>query len=290
MEQRCNTDWVNERAITVQFDNQNMGVFESIASFLIIRPKYAWLGFGAGIVPPKWNDAFRWDVGLPKGGCSQSSPGVSNASGATARRRWTAARTVVTYRAILTTRNAGSCQSRHCHQHLHCRHHHLSRHLPPRRPVPPAGHGWSPSHNCTSCQGVPKVKPLVLKAGVPFAQCEALCVATPECRYMSYVEPEMPSSQCSLWADCAELCLTDHCWHWWVERTSTFLEQAVRRTGTRRHVTHCRKHPSNRPPAGLGIQKQYEIKQSRLATSMRTAAFFGLPRRSAEWAARPIRD
>jgi hypothetical protein len=74
MEQRCNTDWVNERAITVQFDNQN--IFESIASFLIIRPKYAWLGFGAGIVPPKWNDAFRWDVGLPKGECSQSSPGV----------------------------------------------------------------------------------------------------------------------------------------------------------------------------------------------------------------------
>ena len=41
MAQRCNTDWVNERAITVQFDPKNVNV--SIASFLIVRPAYAWL-------------------------------------------------------------------------------------------------------------------------------------------------------------------------------------------------------------------------------------------------------
>lgn len=42
MAQRCNTDWVNQRAITVQFDSANVNV--SIASFLIVRPQYAWLG------------------------------------------------------------------------------------------------------------------------------------------------------------------------------------------------------------------------------------------------------
>lgn len=42
MTQRCNTEWVNKRAITVQFDSANVNV--SIASFLIVRPEYAWLG------------------------------------------------------------------------------------------------------------------------------------------------------------------------------------------------------------------------------------------------------
>jgi hypothetical protein len=75
MTKRCNTPWVNERAITVQFDSAN--VVESIASFLIVRPAYAWLGYGAGIVPPKWNDAFLWDVGVPKGECRNGSePGT----------------------------------------------------------------------------------------------------------------------------------------------------------------------------------------------------------------------
>lgn len=46
MTQRCNTDWVNERATTGQFDSRNVNV--SIASFLIVRPAYAWLGYGAG--------------------------------------------------------------------------------------------------------------------------------------------------------------------------------------------------------------------------------------------------
>ena len=61
MAQRCNTDWVNSRAITVQFDSFNVNV--SIASFLIVRPAYAWIGYGAGYFRAKWNDAFLWDVG-----------------------------------------------------------------------------------------------------------------------------------------------------------------------------------------------------------------------------------
>ena len=54
MTQRCNTPWVNERAITVQFDSSNVNV--SIASFLIVRPAYAWIGYGAGYYRAKWND------------------------------------------------------------------------------------------------------------------------------------------------------------------------------------------------------------------------------------------
>jgi hypothetical protein len=76
MAQRCDTAWVNSRAIAVQFDNQNVNM--SIASFLVVRPAYAWLGYGAGYIgwPPTWNDAFRWDVGAPTGNCSQTAPGV----------------------------------------------------------------------------------------------------------------------------------------------------------------------------------------------------------------------
>jgi hypothetical protein len=76
MAQRCNTEWVNERALTVQFDSQNLNV--SIASFLIVRPAYAWLGWGAGYIwPPKWNDALAWDVGVPVSDCRNgSAPGT----------------------------------------------------------------------------------------------------------------------------------------------------------------------------------------------------------------------
>ena len=49
MAKRCDTEWVNERAITVQWDKNNINV--SIASFLIVRPAYAWLGGGR-----MWND------------------------------------------------------------------------------------------------------------------------------------------------------------------------------------------------------------------------------------------
>jgi hypothetical protein len=43
MVQRCNTGWVTRRAITVQFDAAS--VLGSVASFLIVRPEYAWLGY-----------------------------------------------------------------------------------------------------------------------------------------------------------------------------------------------------------------------------------------------------
>jgi hypothetical protein len=74
MAQRCDTAWVNERAITVQFDKFNVN--ESIASFLVVRPAFAWIGYGAGQLFPSWNDAFTWDVGEPKSACKQTSPGV----------------------------------------------------------------------------------------------------------------------------------------------------------------------------------------------------------------------
>ena len=54
---RCDAEYMRDRAITVQFDPENVNV--SIASFLIVRPEYAWLGYGAGYYTPRWNDAFR---------------------------------------------------------------------------------------------------------------------------------------------------------------------------------------------------------------------------------------
>jgi hypothetical protein len=52
-------------------------VIESVASFLVVRPAYAWLGYGAGAFQPKWNDAFLWDVGTPRGECRNGThPGV----------------------------------------------------------------------------------------------------------------------------------------------------------------------------------------------------------------------
>ena len=38
----------NERATTVQFDSHNVN--ESIASFLVVRQQFAWIGYGTGIV------------------------------------------------------------------------------------------------------------------------------------------------------------------------------------------------------------------------------------------------
>ena len=56
-------------------DSANVNV--SIASFLIVRPAYAYIGYGAGYLTPKWNDAFLWDVGLPVSDCRNGSvPGT----------------------------------------------------------------------------------------------------------------------------------------------------------------------------------------------------------------------
>ena len=84
MAQRCNTGWVNERAITVQFDPFHVNV--SVASFLVVRPAYAWLGYGAGVWTPRWNDACRWAT------ARRRRPACSSASGPTGRRTWTAIR------------------------------------------------------------------------------------------------------------------------------------------------------------------------------------------------------
>ena len=73
-------------------------------------------------------------------------------------------------------------------------------------------------------------------------ECQALCVAHPDCRYMNYVEPVLPTSGCSIWADCGVLCITDHCWHWWV----TYIYEA--RPGPAWNVTACDALPEGPPP------------------------------------------
>ena len=74
MSARCNTDFVRERAITVQMDPFHRN--ESIAQFLVVRGDYAWLGWGAGQWDPVWVPEFLMDVGYPTTTCSQTSPGV----------------------------------------------------------------------------------------------------------------------------------------------------------------------------------------------------------------------
>ena len=109
--------------------------------------------------------------------------------------------------------------------------------------APPADVGC---HGC--CSGVdgfseePPAKPLAQKSGLSFAACQALCVAHPDCRYMNYVEPVLPTSGCSIWADCGVLCITDHCWHWWV----TYIYEA--RPGPAWNVTACDALPEGPPP------------------------------------------
>ena len=192
MAKRCNTPWVNERAITVQFDPVNVNV--SIASFLIVRPAFAWLGYGAGYYQPKWNDAFLWDVGLPLGECrSGAEPG-------TWERDWT-------YGAARMDCNSFTAS-------VPCSPADKTCGEPPHPPPPPAPPGkWSAAHNCTSCQA-PPAQPLASHSTLTFDDCAAYCVGDPRCKYINWVKPD-GDGQCSLWAACGEMCLTDHCWNWW---------------------------------------------------------------------------
>jgi len=193
MVERCNSEWVNQRAITVQFDSFNVNV--SIASFLIVRPAYAWIGYGAGYLRPKWNDAFLWDVGVPVSECRNgSTPG-------TFERDWTYGTATMdcnTYSASVPCNPADtSCGE------------------PPRPPPPPPpSRNWA-IHNCTSCQ-TPPAKPLAAEyTDLTLNQCLSLCQENPACRYVNWVEPA-GNGECTLWGDCGEMCLTDHCWNWWV--------------------------------------------------------------------------
>ena len=201
MAQRCNTDWVNARAITVQFDNENLNV--SIASFLIVRPAYAWIG-SDGEFAGKWNDAYLWDVGLPVGNCSQTSPGVF-------AREWsygTATMDCNSYSASVPCNPADT----RCGE-------------PPRPPLPPGPPGnWSPAHNCTSCQA-PPAQELEHHTNLDLDTCKEYCKANPLCRYINWVEPA-GDGQCSLWAQCGEDCSPTQCWAWWT--TYEFLDRPGR--------------------------------------------------------------
>ena len=97
--------------------------------------------------------------------------------------------------------------------------------MPPPSPGPmPHPNGWSHPHNCTSCQAPRQGQQLALKSGLSFEQCQALCTADAACHYINYVFPESAHSKCSTWAECGILCLTDHCWNWWV--TYEYLDRA----------------------------------------------------------------
>ena len=49
--------------MTMTFDKGN--VMQSLAAFLIVRPKWGWLGYGWESDMKDWNEVFLWDVGEP---------------------------------------------------------------------------------------------------------------------------------------------------------------------------------------------------------------------------------
>ena len=184
MAQRCNTPWVNERAITVQFDKYNLNV--SIASFLIVRPAYAWLGYGANYVwPPTWNDAFLLDVGEPVGECAQTAPGVFE-------REWTFGTATMDCNSYTATVPCNPADKT-CGE-------------PPRPPVPPfVPANFSASHNCTGCGGAGGVQLGDSLVNLSFEECLAYCEANALCKYVNWLEP--PGDIHPLWRS------FDHAWY-----------------------------------------------------------------------------
>ena len=71
MHERCNDAW-QARATTQAFDNN--AVNQSIASFLIVRPPSAYIGFGWESDMRNWRPEFLWQVGEPQGACAELSP------------------------------------------------------------------------------------------------------------------------------------------------------------------------------------------------------------------------
>ena len=203
MAQRCNTDWVNQRAIAVQFDKFNVNV--SVASFLIVRPAYAWLGYGAGEFnwPPTWNDAFLWDVGLPVGECAQTAPGVFE-------REWTFGTATMDCNSYTATVPCNPADKT-CGE-------------PPRPPVPPfVPANFSASHNCTGCGGAGGVQLGDSLVNLSFEECLAYCEANALCKYVNWLEPP-GDGLCALYSVCGVQCLPSQCWGWWT--TYEFYDRA----------------------------------------------------------------
>ena len=81
---------------------------------------------------------------------------------------------------------------------------------PPHPPPPPPGPPgrWSPAHNCTSCGNDASLADFV---NLDLITCQRQCKANPQCSYITWVVPA-GNGQCSLFAQCGEQCLPDHCW------------------------------------------------------------------------------
>ena len=200
MAQRCDTKWVNERAITVQWDSANINV--SIASFLIVRPAYAWLGGNR-----LWNDAFRWNFGEPTSACRNgSAPG-------TFERDWTfgtATMDCLSYTASVPCDPADTA----CGE---------PPHLPP---APPGPQGNWRTHNCTACRA-DSAQPLAEYTNVVLAQCQAACRANARCHFVAWVEPP-GDGDCQLWEACDEWCSPTACWNWWTVLESLDSPPAIK--------------------------------------------------------------
>jgi len=75
MRARC-TPGFQGGTLIMQMDNAPSNAQQTVAGFLIVRPPYAYLGWGWESDDKNWNDIFYLQVGEPTGLCNETSPGV----------------------------------------------------------------------------------------------------------------------------------------------------------------------------------------------------------------------
>lgn len=81
MSARCTDAFQVGRAITVQMNSAHVN--ESVASFLVVRPPTAFLGYGWESDQRDWLQIFNTDFGVPLNNCTEPTSGVF-------MREWTA--------------------------------------------------------------------------------------------------------------------------------------------------------------------------------------------------------
>lgn len=70
----CQAEYQNY-PLTLQMDLSESNKNQTLSSFLIIRPPFAWLGWGWESDERNWDDIFLLEVGEPKGLCEEGEGG-----------------------------------------------------------------------------------------------------------------------------------------------------------------------------------------------------------------------
>lgn len=75
MRKYCQPDYQN-RPLAFQMHSSKGNLTQTVASFLIVRPPYGWLGWGWESDARNWNDVFNLNVGEPEGICEEKESGI----------------------------------------------------------------------------------------------------------------------------------------------------------------------------------------------------------------------